>query len=44
VIPDKACLLMQPKIAYAKGHIDWAKKNVETWREGKEEVDKIIVR
>ncbi|MCJ1228439.1 Sorting nexin, cytoplasm-to-vacuole targeting pathway/endosomal sorting [Toensbergia leucococca] len=28
-------------IAYAKCHIDWAKKNLETWREAKEEVDKI---
>ena len=32
------------KVAYAKCHIDWAKKNVETWREAKEEVDKIEVR
>lgn len=32
-----------PQIAYAKCHIDWAKKNVETWREAKEEVDKIDV-
>ncbi|MCJ1276481.1 intercellular trafficking and secretion [Puttea exsequens] len=28
-------------IAYARCHIDWAKKNVETWKEAKEEVEKI---
>ncbi|KAL9098945.1 MAG: hypothetical protein Q9187_009570, partial [Circinaria calcarea] len=33
--------LMESKVAYAKCHIDWAKKNLETWREAKEEVDKI---
>ena len=32
------------QIAYARCHVDWAKKNVETWREAKEEVDKIEVR
>lgn len=32
------------KIAYAKCHIDWAKKNAETWKEAKEEVAKIDVR
>lgn len=32
---------MEIKVAYAKCHIDWAKKNLETWREAKEEVDKI---
>jgi len=31
-------------IAYARCHIDWAKKNLETWNEAKEEVDKIEVR
>ncbi|KAL6716977.1 Sorting nexin, cytoplasm-to-vacuole targeting pathway/endosomal sorting [Lecanora helva] len=31
-------------IAYAKCHIDWAKKNAETWREAKEEVGKIETR
>lgn len=31
------------QVAYAKCHIDWAKKNVETWREAKEEVEKIDV-
>ena len=32
------------EIAYARCHIDWAKKNVETWKEAKDEVDKIEVR
>ena len=32
------------KIAYARCHIDWAKKNVETWKEARDEVDKIEVR
>lgn len=32
------------KIAYARCHIDWAKKNVDTWKEAKDEVDKIEVR
>ncbi len=32
------------KIAYARCHIDWAKKNVDTWRGAKEEVDQIEVR
>lgn len=31
-------------IAYAKCHIDWAKKNVDTWKEAKEEVEKIDIR
>lgn len=31
-------------VAYAKCHIDWAKKNVETWKEAKDEVEKIEVR
>lgn len=34
----------RPKIAYARCHIDWAKRNVDTWREAKDEVDKIEVR
>ena len=34
-------LTMNAKIAYARCHIDWAKKNVETWKEAKEEVEKI---
>ena len=32
------------QIAYARCHIDWAKKNVDTWKEAKEEVEKIEVR
>jgi len=32
------------QIAYARCHIDWAKKNLETWTEAKDEVDKIEVR
>ncbi|KAL8732715.1 MAG: hypothetical protein Q9181_003860 [Wetmoreana brouardii] len=31
-------------IAYARCHINWAKRNVETWREAKDEVNKIDVR
>ncbi|KZF21660.1 hypothetical protein L228DRAFT_211844 [Xylona heveae TC161] len=31
-------------IAYAKCHIDWAKKNLETWQEAKGEVNKIDTR
>ncbi|KAI9702428.1 MAG: Sorting nexin, cytoplasm-to-vacuole targeting pathway/endosomal sorting [Candelina mexicana] len=32
------------KMAYAKCHIDWAKKNLETWREAKGECEKIEAR
>ncbi|SLM39390.1 sorting nexin-41 [Lasallia pustulata] len=31
-------------VAYARCHIDWARKNLETWKEAREEVDKIEVR
>ncbi|KAH0544919.1 Sorting nexin-41 [Glutinoglossum americanum] len=31
-------------IAYARCHIDWAKKNLDTWEEARGEVDKIEVR
>lgn len=41
---DLLMLTDRHKMAYAKCHIDWAKKNVETWREAKEEVEKIEVR
>ena len=34
-------LLLQ--IAYAKCHIEWAKKNLETWEEARGEVNKIEV-
>jgi len=32
------------QVAYARCHLDWAKKNLETWTEAKDEVDKIEVR
>ncbi len=32
------------QIAYAKCHIEWAKKNLETWEEARLEVDKIELR
>lgn len=41
-VPASANAFLQ--IAYAKCHVDWAKKNVETWREAKEEVEKIDLR
>ncbi|KAL2008449.1 hypothetical protein VTN00DRAFT_6643 [Thermoascus crustaceus] len=31
-------------VAYARCHLDWARKNLETWTEAKEEVDKIVAR
>ncbi|KAL8795295.1 MAG: hypothetical protein Q9195_002164 [Heterodermia aff. obscurata] len=31
-------------IAYARCHVDWAKKNLDTWKEAREEVDKIDIR
>ena len=40
-LPPLTCRL---QIAYAKCHINWAKKNLETWREASEEVEKIEVR
>jgi hypothetical protein len=32
------------QVAYARCHLDWARKNLETWTEAKDEVDKIVVR
>lgn len=32
------------KLAYARCHIHWAKRNMETWKEAKEEVNKIDAR
>lgn len=29
-------------VAYSRCHLDWARKNLETWTEAKEEVDKIV--
>ena len=31
-------------LAYARCHIDWAKKNLEQWKEAGEEVKKIEIR
>jgi len=31
-------------VAYSRCHLDWARKNLETWTEAKEEVDKIVAR
>ncbi|KAI2224728.1 hypothetical protein LOZ12_005579 [Ophidiomyces ophidiicola] len=31
-------------VAYARCHLDWARKNLETWTEAKDEVDKVVVR
>ncbi|ERF75664.1 Sorting nexin-41 [Endocarpon pusillum Z07020] len=36
--------LQRYMIAYARCHIDWARKNLETWTEAREEVDKIVAR
>lgn len=36
--------LTQGQVAYARCHLDWARKNLETWTEAKDEVDKIEVR
>ncbi|RMD43390.1 hypothetical protein DV735_g1703, partial [Chaetothyriales sp. CBS 134920] len=41
---DKEDDLQRYMIAYARCQIEWAKKNVETWTEAKEEVDKIVDR
>ncbi|EEQ87378.2 sorting nexin-41 [Blastomyces dermatitidis ER-3] len=30
-------------VSYARCHLDWARKNLETWTEAKEEVDKIVI-
>lgn len=31
-------------VAYARCHIEWARKNLETWGEAREEVDKIVAK
>lgn len=31
------------QVAYARCHLDWARKNMENWTEAKDEVDKIVV-
>ena len=40
----RICSNASPQLAYARCHLDWAKKNLETWTEAKDEVDKIEVR
>ncbi|KAL4897951.1 hypothetical protein BDV59DRAFT_168957 [Aspergillus ambiguus] len=41
---DKEADLRQYMVAYARCHLDWARKNLETWTEAKDEVDKIVAR
>ncbi|KAJ5583088.1 hypothetical protein N7535_001708 [Penicillium sp. DV-2018c] len=41
---DKEADLRRYMIAYARCHLDWARKNLETWTEAKDEVDKIVAR
>lgn len=41
---SESALTKHLQIAYARCHLDWAKKNLETWTEAKDEVDKIEVR
>ncbi|BDD60973.1 Sorting nexin-41 [Monascus purpureus] len=41
---DKEADLRRYMVAYARCHLDWARKNLETWTEAKDEVDKIVVR
>ncbi|KAJ4512885.1 Sorting nexin, cytoplasm-to-vacuole targeting pathway/endosomal sorting [Exophiala dermatitidis] len=36
--------LQRYMIAYARCHIEWARKNLETWSEARDEVDKIVAR
>ncbi|KAE8381241.1 hypothetical protein BDV26DRAFT_255960 [Aspergillus bertholletiae] len=40
---DKEGDLRRYMVAYARCHLDWARKNLETWTEAKDEVDKIVV-
>ncbi|KAF9891704.1 Sorting nexin, cytoplasm-to-vacuole targeting pathway/endosomal sorting [Aspergillus nanangensis] len=41
---DKEGDLRRYMVAYARCHLDWARKNLETWTEAKDEVEKIVVR
>ncbi|KAJ5751061.1 Sorting nexin-41 [Penicillium manginii] len=41
---DKEVDLQRYMVAYARCHLDWARKNLETWTEAKDEVDKIVAR
>ncbi|KIX05823.1 uncharacterized protein Z518_03795 [Rhinocladiella mackenziei CBS 650.93] len=36
--------LQRYMVAYARCHIEWARKNLETWSEARDEVDKIVAR
>ncbi|KAB8079301.1 hypothetical protein BDV29DRAFT_187271 [Aspergillus leporis] len=40
---DKEGDLRRYMVAYARCHLDWARKNLETWTEAKDEVDKIVI-
>jgi hypothetical protein len=39
-----ALFFFPPQVAYARCHLDWARKNLETWTEAKDEVEKIVAR
>ncbi|KAL5001298.1 sorting nexin-41 [Aspergillus recurvatus] len=41
---DKEADLRRYMVAYARCHLDWARKNLETWTEAKDEVEKIEAR
>ncbi|KAL4974765.1 sorting nexin-41 [Aspergillus desertorum] len=41
---DKEADLRRYMVAYARCHLNWARKNLETWTEAKDEVDKIEAR
>ncbi|KIW73055.1 hypothetical protein PV04_01202 [Phialophora macrospora] len=41
---DKEEDLQRYMISYARCHIEWARKNLETWSEARDEVDKIVAR
>ncbi|KAL4785392.1 sorting nexin-41 [Aspergillus varians] len=41
---DKEADFRRYMVAYARCHLDWARKNLETWTEAKDEVDKIEAR
>ncbi|OCT53967.1 Sorting nexin-41 [Cladophialophora carrionii] len=41
---DKEEDIQRYMISYARCHIEWARKNLETWSEARDEVDKIVAR
>ncbi|KAJ5742417.1 uncharacterized protein N7511_011436 [Penicillium nucicola] len=41
---DKEADLRRYMVAYGRCHLDWARKNLETWTEARDEVDKIVAR